>query len=293
MPRQANSMMKSKMRSEPHTKRIMSSTPFSALALSCRKTATAIPLTGWKTPFSGSRWTMSKALPWPWNKILAPPSEKKEGGVVSFPDAARSRHAIVFGGTGVGKSRFLEALALQDILQRVTCHSTRGVAVIDPHGDMIRNLRARLAILAQHFPQLNDLLVIIDPSQPRWTVRFNPLELQPGEVPERKADSLANLVTTIYHEEPTKVVRMYRVSYHAFLALILAGKNLPDINRFLTDRTYRDEIVESLNHPEVTRYFFHEFPQWSQGEREAHEIVESTLNRLGRFSADPDLSATF
>src|SRR5579859_6408252 len=147
---------------------------------------------------------MNKPLPWPWNKLLAKPSKPHGEYAIGFPSAARARHAVVFGGTGVGKSRFLESLVIQDALQRVTGHSTRGVAVVDVHGDLLRNLRARLAIMARYFPELENLVVIIDPTNPNWTVRYNPLELLPGEIAERKADNLANLVTTIYHEDPTK-----------------------------------------------------------------------------------------
>src|SRR5262249_16864156 len=160
---------------------------------------------------------------------------------IGFPDNIRARHAVFFGATGSGKSRVAESLAVFDVLRRVTGHARRGITIIDVHGDLARNLRARLAILSRFFPQINaELLYISDPTRKDWTVRFNPLELRPGEVAQRKADNLANLVTTIFHEEPTTVVRMYRVSYHTFLALSVANRTLIDVPRFLTDRPFRE-----------------------------------------------------
>ena len=46
----------------------------------------------------------------------------------------RRRHMYVIGKTGMGKSQLLENMAIQDI------RSGRGVAVVDPHGDMIERI---------------------------------------------------------------------------------------------------------------------------------------------------------
>jgi recombinational DNA repair ATPase RecF len=71
-----------------------------------------------------------------------------------FPDVARRRHFVVFGQTGAGKSSFIEALVLFDILRRVTGRSRRGIAVTDVHGDLVRNIRVWAALIAHEFPVL-------------------------------------------------------------------------------------------------------------------------------------------
>ena len=52
------------------------------------------------------------------------------GAGVVFTRQDRERHLYVVGKSGSGKSTFLFNLAMQDIL------SGRGVAIIDPHGDL-------------------------------------------------------------------------------------------------------------------------------------------------------------
>lgn len=213
-------------------------------------------------------------------------------GPIEFPDAARRRHFAIFGGTGVGKSRFLESLMTVDVVRLMTEKSQRGVGLLDVHGDIYQSMRARLAVLARQFPELNQRLVLIDPTTAKWTVKYNPLELAAGEVAERKADALATAVTTIYHDDPTTVVRMYRVAWYSFLALMLAGLSLVDLPQFLRHRQYRENLIDRLNHPPLADYWLHEFPNY-KAEREAKTHIESTLNRLDRFVTDPDIEVMF
>ncbi|HJS82766.1 MAG TPA: hypothetical protein VJ742_08025, partial [Nitrososphaera sp.] len=132
-----------------------------------------------------------------WAETFLEPFGKKPAVSIpiSFPDAARSRHTLMLGGIGAGKSRFVEGLVVQDVFRRLTSHSTRGVGVIDVHGDLYNNLRARLALMALRFPDLYNHLSLLDLTLTDWTIRYNPLELRQGELPERKADLLASAVT--------------------------------------------------------------------------------------------------
>ena len=56
-----------------------------------------------------------------------------------IPPGHRATHTYVVGQSGTGKSRALESWIMQDIL------AGHGVGVIDPHGDLFRNLLYRLA----------------------------------------------------------------------------------------------------------------------------------------------------
>ena len=75
----------------------------------------------------------------------------------------RRRHMYTIGKSGVGKTKFLELLIRQDIAYG------HGVAVIDPHGDLI-------ASLLDFIPEERiDDVVLIDPSDLAWPVSFNPI----------------------------------------------------------------------------------------------------------------------
>ena len=83
---------------------------------------------------------------------------------VYMQDVDRSRHAYVIGGTGTGKSTFLYNQICQDI------HNGRGVALIDPHGDLFEQV-----IQAVPENRKKDV-VVIDPSESSCSVGLNPLD---------------------------------------------------------------------------------------------------------------------
>ena len=63
----------------------------------------------------------SELWPRPWREMFFPSLEVEAvDGPVVFPDAARCRHFVCYGGTGKGKSRFLESLVVGDAARRVT-----------------------------------------------------------------------------------------------------------------------------------------------------------------------------
>lgn len=201
---------------------------------------------------------------------------------VVFPDPIRRRHTVVYGSTGVGKTTFLETLILSDIARRLSGQSSRGFAVIDVVGDLSRNILARLALVREQLGrearrQLDQMVYLIDPTNPEWSAAYDPLEVKRGETPESRADHLSAGISVLYHEDPEQTVRRKRVFKHAVLALIVARRSLPDLPRFLRDKGFRDAIVSASRHPGLIGFWFDEFPNQ---ERAFRERVESTFNRL-------------
>ncbi len=50
----------------------------------------------------------------------------------------RMRHTFILGQTGTGKSTLMESMILQDM------RAGRGLAVIDPHGEMVDSILGRI-----------------------------------------------------------------------------------------------------------------------------------------------------
>ncbi|MDH5596541.1 MAG: DUF87 domain-containing protein, partial [Candidatus Peregrinibacteria bacterium] len=76
----------------------------------------------------------------------------------------RRRHLYAVGKSGSGKSKFLELLIKSDF------ETGQGVAVLDPHGDLIDNV---IRYIPEH--RINDV-IIFDPSDVDFPIAFNPLE---------------------------------------------------------------------------------------------------------------------
>src|SRR6266516_3953529 len=90
------------------------------------------------------------------------------------------RHVHTVGRTRVGKSFVLLSWFLNALARGM------GVGLIDPHGDLFYRVLFHLARAAFYRPELYERVVIINPVHKNWCVGFNPLELWPGEVAERK-----------------------------------------------------------------------------------------------------------
>ena len=88
---------------------------------------------------------------------------------IGIYDEDRLRHMYVVGKTGVGKSKFLLPQMIDDI------EYGKGIAVIDPHGDLIEEIM-------MHIPESrkNDV-IIFDPTDEAYPFCFNPLSIKPGE----------------------------------------------------------------------------------------------------------------
>jgi hypothetical protein len=226
----------------------------------------------------------SSFWPWPWNQILSTPPliRKRE---VLLPDSVRARHSALFGSPGMGKSKLLQVTLIIDVIRRMFGLSSRGWCFFDPHGDTSDELISLLSLLALKFPQLYDRVVVIDLAIRDWVVVYNPLEARSSEDPRLKAHKLADIITTIYKDDPQVVVRLYRVAYYSFLTLSLARRTLLDLPELLTNRAFREEIVLSLPDPDVRRFWLSEFPKKDGSEASAR--VESTLNRLDRILQSP------
>ncbi|MFH1148095.1 MAG: DUF87 domain-containing protein, partial [Pseudomonadota bacterium] len=57
---------------------------------------------------------------------------------ITSPMEDGMRHAFIIGQTGTGKSTLMENMILQDM------RAGRGLAVIDPHGDMVDSLLGKI-----------------------------------------------------------------------------------------------------------------------------------------------------
>jgi len=98
---------------------------------------------------------------------------KEEFQMAKIREEDRATHLYVVGATGTGKTKFLEFLIWQDI------EKGNGFGVIDPHGDLVEDIKGFLACRYDKYKdekELSEKVVLIDPTDPDFTVTFNPLE---------------------------------------------------------------------------------------------------------------------
>lgn len=184
----------------------------------------------------------------------------------------RMFHMYAIGRTGAGKTTMLETLALQDIREG------RGLAVIDPHGDLAERLVRQVPVSRR-----GDLsyLNAADPSQP---FGYNPLRrVHPGKVP-LAASGLLEAFKKLWGD--AWGVRMEHVLRNAMYALLEYGDaTLPDILELLSDKVFRARVLARVKNPQVLAFWKAEYPEYNPRYRQ--EAIAPIQNKVGAFLADP------
>ncbi len=158
----------------------------------------------------------------------------------------RSTHMYVIGATGSGKTKFLESLIQQDIMERT------GFAVIDPHGDLIEDIKGFLATRYDR-AELSERVILIDPAGKDSTVTFNPLEKLPGSTVAEEVNEVISSFRKIWSD--SWGARMEDLMRNSMIALGETGFTLVDLPLFLSRRKFRELVLKKVTHPVAIEYF--------------------------------------
>ena len=192
---------------------------------------------------------------------------------VTISQEDRREHIHVLGPTGVGKSTLLLNLALQDIDR-----GGIGVGVIDPKGDLIRDLLERIP------PQHADRIVLIDPSIRERPVGLNVLECDDPAQRELVTDG----VVTIFRKSFERFwgPRTDDVLRASLLTLLRPPETtITEVPSLLLDRRVRSRLTKNLGDPVGLKPFWHEYDAQSDGQR--LQMVGPVLNKLRTFLLRP------
>ena len=180
--------------------------------------------------------------------------------------AGDARHHIhVLGPTGVGKSTLLLNLALDDI------DAGRGVAVVDPKGDLVSALLERIP--RPHW----DRVLLIDPSLREQPVGLNVLECDDPDLHEVACDQLVTIFRKAY--ERFWGPRTDDILRAAVLTLLLRpGSSLCEVPLLLLQPEARRVFTKDLRDPIGLGPFWDEYERMADGQR--LQMVGPVLNKL-------------
>ena len=179
----------------------------------------------------------------------------------------RTRHTHIIGASGTGKSTLLFNLIRQDIL------NGEGVAVLDPHGDLIDRI---LGIIPQN--RINDV-VLLDPADESHSVGFNILSAHS----HLEKNLLASDLIAVFQRLSTSWGdQMNSVLQNAILAFLESDRRgtIADLRRFLIEPVFRNEFLKSVKDSEIVYYWQKSFPHLS-----GNKSIGSILTRLDTFLA--------
>lgn len=182
----------------------------------------------------------------------------------------RRRHLYCLGKSGTGKSKLLELLIQNDI------RSGRGVAVLDPHGDLVDEV---MRLIPKE--RIKDV-VLFDPSDLQYPASFNPLEQVPEELKMRVTIGFIEIFHKLFGSNWSP--RLEHVLRYTTLALLdTPGTTILSILKMLSDKNYRQTIVRGIQDNVVKNFWVNEFAGWS--EKYDNEAITPLLNKVGQFVA--------
>lgn len=165
--------------------------------------------------------------------------------VTLSPDQ-RSRHMHLIGSSGSGKSTLLLNMIVQDI------RNGDGLAVLDPHGDLIDQIIGYIP--EERFADV----VLLDPSDADYPVGFNILSAHS----ELERNLLASDLVSVFRRLSTSFGdQMNTVLANAIMAFLESseGGTLSDLRRFLVEPSFRTRFLSSVGDPEIVYYWEKEF----------------------------------
>lgn len=190
----------------------------------------------------------------------------------------RRRHLYVVGKSGVGKSKLLELLIRQDVAYG------HGLCLIDPHGDVIE---ATLDFIPEN--RIDDV-VVIDPSDKGYPASFNPLANVDPAFKHQLTQGLIEVLEKQFGANWTP--RLEHVFRFTCLALLdYPHATMRGMISMLTDRNYRQKVIEYIEDDMVKRFWAIEFADWS--EKFDTDAIIPLVNKLGQFLSDPLLRNIF
>ncbi len=180
----------------------------------------------------------------------------------------RRRHVYIIGKTGMGKSTLLENMIISDI------RAGKGVAVVDPHGDLADTILDNIPA-----NRTNDVIVF-DPSDRDFPVAFNMLENIDPAMSSVVASGLVGIFKKLYAESWGP--RLEHILRNTILSLLESpGMTMLGIPRMLVDDKFRKKVVRQISDPIVKKFWADEFEKMQ--ERQRTEAIAPIQNKVGQF----------
>ncbi|HUD21024.1 MAG TPA: type IV secretion system DNA-binding domain-containing protein [Candidatus Saccharimonadales bacterium] len=180
----------------------------------------------------------------------------------------RRLHTYIIGKTGTGKSTLIENMIYDDIREG------RGVAVVDPHGQLIDHV---LDFIPD--ARVKDV-VYFNPADSDNPIGFNLLENVSPDLKNVVASGVVGIFKKIFGESWGP--RLEYILRNAILGLLdYPSSTLLGVMRILTDNSFRRLVVNTIKDPVIRDFFVNEYEKYEPKFR--NEAIAPIQNKVGQF----------
>ena len=216
------------------------------------------------------------------SSLRRPPRETKLGsGDLSSLDVAfrkkdRENHTHILGSTGTGKSKLLEYMLRQDVLDR-----NIGLCLLDPHG----SLYDEIMLFASHrYPRLADRIITFHPARDvDFIAGFNPVSTDTS----RMDYFLENLISACLKawgqsnaDTSPRIGRWLENIFHTIMASGMTMLETVPLTSAEKNSTKRNRLLSFVK-SETIRSDWVTYDQSNPGQRQT--MMEGASNRLRKF----------
>ncbi|MFA5143760.1 MAG: type IV secretory system conjugative DNA transfer family protein [Candidatus Omnitrophota bacterium] len=210
------------------------------------------------------------------------PYSPREEENVFLSQSEGEGHSYILGGTGTGKTTFIENRIRHDILQN------KGWCLLDAHGDLSEKLIRFLATLWQYKEgkqkeEMARRLLLVEPFHDRIT-GFNPLEASLGDSVYPCALEMMGVFKKRWPDFGPRMDELFRT------CLVTLGENkltLLEMPLLLTNKEARCALVGNLTNQEIKAYWLDRYNKLSQGSEVQYR--EPVLNKVTEFLTDENI----
>lgn len=186
----------------------------------------------------------------------------------------RRRHIYAVGQTGTGKSTFLENLALQDML------NGNGFAFIDPHGDVVENLMAKVP------KERTEDVIYFNPSDMEYPLGLNMFEFDDPDQIDFLIQETIGMLYKLYDPQRQGIIgpryeHLFRSAAQTVMA-DPAGGTFIDIPKLFNDDAYVRSKLKHVTDQTIIDFWTKEMPA-SQRSNEFGEVKSWFVSKFGAF----------
>jgi len=201
-------------------------------------------------------------------ELLGQTSFREEYRAFGIKSNDRRHHIYIIGKTGTGKSTLLKNMVIQDL------RLNHGVALIDPHGDLVEDL---LNFIPKN--RTNEV-VYFNPADKENPVGINILEVRDDDEKHLVASSLISIFRHLWKDFWGP--RLEHILYNAVLGLMdTPGQTLLGVYRLLVDDEFRKKIVAQIKDPIVKMFWTEDYENYDPRFRK--EIIAPVQNKIGQL----------
>lgn len=186
----------------------------------------------------------------------------------------RQRHMYVVGQTGVGKSTFLENLALQDML------SGNGFAFVDPHGDTAERLLSMVP------KERTEDVIYFSPAEMEYPMGLNLFEYTTPDQKDFLIQEALNMLYKLYDPQHQGIMgpRYEHLFRNAALTIMAdpEGGTFVDIPKLFRDPAFVKQKLQHVTDMNVLEFWQKEMPA-SQRSNEFGEVTSWFVSKFGAF----------